>query len=127
MVNKVNKCPSCGFNFKKQYNASVEITELVKKRNKRLKDSLKKIAVLINKHVPSSDRQSYFRFLHSIKETDDHIVSWAIENFYQNRHYINGKGFSYLRSMIQNRDKNMDTLKKNERKRIGGVPPVIKT
>ena len=40
MVNKVNKCPSCGFNFKKQYNASVEITELVKKRNKRLKDLL---------------------------------------------------------------------------------------
>ena len=37
------------------------------------------------------------------------------------------KGFSYLRSMIQNRDKNIDTLKKNERKRIGGVPPVIKT
>ena len=33
----MNKCPSCGFNFKKQYNASVEITELVKKKKQKIK------------------------------------------------------------------------------------------
>tara|TARA_R100001244_G_C5121976_1_gene123717 strand:+ start:112 stop:489 length:378 start_codon:yes stop_codon:yes gene_type:complete len=121
----IKKCPSCGYDFTKQYNASVEITQLVNERDKRLRELLKKIAVLINKHVPSSSRKSYFQFLHSIKDIDSAVVTWAIENFYQKRHYLNGKGFSYLRTIIQNRNKNMDTLMKNERERIGSVPPVI--
>ena len=119
----IKKCPSCGYDFTKQYNASVEITQLVNERDKRLRELLKKIAVLIN--VPSSSRKSYFQFLHSIKDIDSAVVRWAIETFYQKRHYLNGKGFSYLRTIIQNRDKNMDTLMKNERERIGSVPPVI--
>ena len=121
----LKKCPACGYNFTKQYNASVEITQLVNERDKRLRELLKKIAVLINKHVPSSNRKSYFQFLYSIKDIDSAVVRWAIETFYQKRHYLNGKGFSYLRTIIQNRDKNMDTLMKNERERIGSVPPVI--
>ena len=121
-----NKCPSCGYDFNKKYNTSVEIVNLVQKRNKGLRELLKKVAVLIHKNVPSSNRDSYFKFLHGVKSVDDNVISWAVENFYQSRHYVNGKGFSYLRSMILNRDKNMSKIKENERKRIGGVPPVIK-
>ena len=97
----INKCPACGYNFTKQYNASVEIIQLVNERDKRLKELLKKIAVLINKHVPSSSRKSYFQFLYSIKDIDSAVVTWAIENFNQKRHYLNGKGFSYLRTIFE--------------------------
>ena len=38
---------------------------------------------------------------------------------------LKGKGFAYLRTIIQNRNKNIGALKKNERAMLGSTPPVI--
>ena len=68
---------------------------------------------------------TYFRFLFGIKDIDDNIVQWAVEQYFQSRHHLSGKGFAYLRSIMINRDKNVESIKKNERKRLGSTPPII--
>ena len=62
-----------------------------------------------------------------IKDVDDNVVDWAIEQYYKGRYYLSGKGFAYLRTIVQNRDKNIGVLKKNERLLLGSPPPVIET
>ena len=70
---------------------------------------------------------NYFRFLFALKDVEDNILDWAIENFYKSRHFLHGKGFAYLRTIVQNRNKNIGVLKKNERLLLGSPPPVIET
>jgi len=119
-------CPACGFNYSKTYNKSEEIIELLNKRSERTKKLIKKIAQLISKHVNTESRDKYFYFLYGVKDVEDHVLSWAIEQYYRSRHYLGGKGFAYLRSIAQNRNKNIDKLRKNERNRLGSVPPAYK-
>ena len=121
----MNKCPACGYKTDNSYNVSAEITKLIKKRNKRTREYLNKIASKVSEYVPSESRLSYFRFLFGIKDVDDNIVDWAIEQYYKGRYYLSGKGFAYLRTIVQNRDKNIDVLKKTERLLLGSPPPVI--
>ena len=52
-------------------------------------------------------------------------MEWGIEQYYQKRYYTSGKGFAYLRKIIQNRNQNIGVLKKNERAMLGSPPPVI--
>ena len=40
----MNKCPACGYKIDNSYNVSAEITKLIKKRNKRTREYLNKIA-----------------------------------------------------------------------------------
>ena len=123
----MNKCPACGYKIDNSYNVSAEITKLMKKRNKKTREYLNKIASKVSEYVPSESRLSYFRFLFGIKDVDDNIVDWAIEQYYKGRYYLSGKGFAYLRTIVQNRNKNIDVLKKNERLLLGSPPPVIET
>ena len=123
----MNKCPACGYKISDSYNVSTEISKLMKKRNKRTRKYLNKIAAKVSDNVPSESRLSYFRFLFGIKDVDDNIVDWAIEQYYKGRYYLSGKGFAYLRTIVQNRDKNIGVLKKTERLLLGSTPPVIET
>ena len=123
----MNKCPACGYKIDNSYNVSAEITKLMKKRNKKTREYLNKIASKVSEYVPSESRLSYFRFLFGIKDVDDNIVDWAIEQYYKGRYYLSGKGFAYLRTIVQNRNKNIGVLKKNERLLLGSPPPVIET
>jgi len=123
----MNKCPACGYKIDNSYNVSAEISKLIKKRNKRTREYLNKIASKVSEYVPSENRLSYFRFLFGIKDVDDNVVDWAIEQYYKGRYYLSGKGFAYLRTIVQNRDKNIGVLKKNERLLLGSPPPVIET
>ena len=122
----MNKCPCCGYNFKKQYNIAIEIRDMMSVRNNKTRRYLNKISSLITNNVPSETRLNYFQFLFALKDIDDEIINWAIEKFYQSKHYLHGKGFAYLRSIIQNRNKNIDKMAENERKLLGSIPPVIK-
>ena len=123
----MNKCPACGYKISDSYNVSAEITKLVKKRNKRTRKYLNKIASKVSEYIPSENRLSYFRFLFGIKDVDDNVVDWAIEQYYKGRYYLSGKGFAYLRTIVQNRNKNIGVLKKTERLLLGSTPPVIET
>ena len=65
------------------------------------------------------------KFLYGLKDIEDNVLEWGIEQFYQSRHHLKGKGFAYLRTIIQNRNKNIGALKNNERAMLGSTPPVI--
>jgi len=118
-------CPACGYGFDKMYNISSEISRLLKARKKRTIKYLNKISSTITSRLPFENRINYFRFLFGIQSVEDHVVEWGIEQYYQNGYYIHGKGFAYLRKIIQNRNENIGVLKKNERDMLGMPPPVI--
>ena len=118
-------CPSCGYSFDKNYNISSEISRLLKTRNKKTIKYLNKISSKVTSSIPFENRINYFRFLFGIQSIEDHVVEWGIEQYYQKGYYIHGKGFAYLRKIIQNRNENIGVLKKNEREMLGSPPPVI--
>ncbi len=118
-------CPSCGYSFNKNYNISSEISRLLKARSKKTIKYLNKIASKVTSNLPFETRINYFRFLFGIQSIEDHVVEWGIEQYYQKRYYTSGKGFAYLRKIIQNRNQNIGVLKKNERSMLGSPPPVI--
>ena len=122
---KAFSCPACGFNVFKKYNKSKEITELLRQRSKKTKKLLRQVAKLISDNIKTENRDTYFYFLYGIKDVEDNVLIWALEQYYQSRHYLKGKGFAYLRSIVQNRNKNMDSIKENERKMLGSAPPLI--
>ena len=126
-MNKIIKCPACGYKIGNNYNISPEIRKLLSNRGKSTVKYINKIASTIINHIPTESRDTYFKFLFGIKDVDDRIVEWAIERYYQSRYYTSGRGFAYLRTIMLNRNNNMDTLKKNERLLIGSAPPVIET
>ena len=121
----MSKCPACGYNVNSSYNISGEISKLLSQRNKKTVKYLNKIASVITQNIPTEDRENYFKFLFGIQKVDDGIVNWAVERYHQSRYYTTGKGFAYLRTIMLNRNNNMDTLKKNEGLLIGSTPPVI--
>tara|TARA_R100000781_G_scaffold56978_1_gene36861 strand:- start:113 stop:517 length:405 start_codon:yes stop_codon:yes gene_type:complete len=122
---KTFNCPACGFNVFKKYNKSKQLMELIGKRSKKTKTLLRKISNLISRNIKTESRDTYFYFLYGIRDIEDNVLNWGIEQYYQSRHYLKGKGFAYLRSIIQNRSKNMESIKENERKMIGSAPPLI--
>ena len=118
-------CPACGYKINEIYNISSEISRLLKKRSKKTVKYLNKISSSITTSIPSENRVNYFRFLFALDSIDDGVINWGIEEFYQRRHYLSGKGFAYLRKIIQNRNENVGVLRKNERLLLGSTPPVI--
>ena len=119
------KCPACGYNLNKGYNISLSINNLLKIRNKKTIKYLNKIATKIVVSIPSESRNNYFKFLFGIKNVEDNVIDWAIEQYYQGKYFNTGKGFPYLRKIIQNRNQNVETLTKNEKLMLGSSPPVI--
>ena len=119
------KCPACGYDLSKRYNISLSINNLLKVRGKKTVKYLNKIATRVVQNIPSENRERYFQFLFGIKNVDDSVIEWAIEQYYQGKYFNAGKGFPYLRKIIQNRNENVDVLNKNEKLMLGSTPPVI--
>ena len=120
-----SKCPACGYILNKPYDISTELRQLLKERSKKTVRYLNRICGLITTNVPSESRSNYMKFLFGLKDIEDNVIEWGIEQYYQAGHHLKGKGFAYLRTIIQNRSKNMGALKKNERAMLGSTPPVI--
>ena len=125
---KYRKCPSCGYDLYKNYNLLTEIQSMIEKRNKGTKTMLRKIVSLISNNVPSDkSNRRLMQFLYGIKDSNDNVVTWGIEQFYSKRYYLTGKGYSYLSKIITNRNKNLKAVAKHERRMIGSPPPTIKS
>jgi hypothetical protein len=101
-----------------------DMNRILKSKNRKTTKILNKIASIIMRNVPSETRLNYYQFLYGTQTIEDNVLEWAIEIYYQSKHFEHGKGFAYLRSIAQNRNKNIDTLRKNERQRLGSTPPV---
>ena len=121
----MTKCPACEYDLNKRYNISLSINNLLKVRGKKTVKYLNKIATRVVQNIPSENRERYFQFLFGIKNVDDGVIEWAIEQYYQGKYFNTGKGFPYLRKIIQNRNENVDVLSKNEKLMLGSPPPVI--
>tara|TARA_Y100001951_G_scaffold100080_1_gene102971 strand:+ start:367 stop:687 length:321 start_codon:yes stop_codon:yes gene_type:complete len=100
------------------------MNKILKTKSKKTVKMLNKIAGLVMANVPSETRLNYYQFLYGTKDIEDNVLEYAIERFYQANHFLDGKGFAYLRSIAQNRGKNIVTIRRNERKRLGSVPPI---
>ena len=120
------KCPSCGYNFDKEFNPSRKIQELRLKRSKYTRSLLKKTANKITVNIPSDNSlmQEYY-FYQSISNISDEVIDWTINWYLQKEYYYTGKGFKYLKQMVFNHEKNKDTLKKHEKLMYGKPPKTV--
>ncbi len=121
----MNKCPACGYHLKGN-NFGPLMNKILKSRNKKTVKMLNRIASIVMANVPSETRLNYYQFLHGTKDVEDNVLEHSIEKYYQEKHFHGGKGFAYLRSICLNRGKNIETIKRNERNRLGSVPPIYK-
>ena len=118
-----DKCPCCGYNFKKEYNPSTQILKLISKRSRICKSYLKKVVTAIESEVVADNTpNNRFRFLQAISKVEDDIVIYVVARFTLHRLQMQGYGYNYLRSMILTEHKNAPNKKKNERKRYGKSP-----
>jgi|TARA_R100001143_G_C3309333_1_gene109388 hypothetical protein len=120
------KCPCCGYIYNQTYNSSKEIERLISKRNESTKRILRKVFLLINKHIPADrDRDLQYKFLQAISNVKEIPIKWSINRYMMDNHYLSGKGLAYLKNIILNHNKNNKVMSKNERRSRGISPKVI--
>ena len=119
----MKKCPCCGYEFGKKYNPSMEIISLMSKRKKITKHMLNTVCNYIQCEVPSDDSiVKKFQFLKGISHVGDKLVQNTVARFALHKLYMEGYGYSYLRSMIVREHNDAPRKKLNERKRYGKPP-----
>ena len=119
--------PQCGFNFFKKHNYMSKINELLKRRNNISRMHLRTVAQCIKSNVPSdAERDKYYFFLYNIQNINDEVLIWGLDQYFKGKHYLKGKGYAYLKSIIMSRDKNKEKISENEKKLLGSAPPIIK-
>lgn len=123
---KMSKCPSCGYEYTPS-DKTVEIRKLEFSRPIHTRKILKKACKGIMRNIPSDNkRYKHYAFLHGIKNIKDEPLEWAT-NIYNNRkEYKLGRGFAYLRAMIQNADKDWKVKTEAELRTKGKTPKSIK-
>jgi|TARA_R100001530_G_scaffold854_7_gene1503 hypothetical protein len=119
-------CPQCGFNFFKKHNYMSKINELLKRRNNISRMHLRTVAQCIKSNVPSdAERDKYYFFLYNIQHVSDEVLIWGLDQYFKGKHYLKGKGYAYLKSIILSRDKNKEKISENEKKLLGSAPPIV--
>ena len=97
------------------------------KRKKITKHMLNTVCNYIQCEVPSDDSIiKKFQFLKWISHVDDKLVQNTIARFALHKLYMEGYGYSYLRSMIVREHNDSPRKKLNELKRYGKPPSKTK-
>ena len=126
---KMSKCPACGYQYSK-FNRSYELRQLYWELEEIDKDyvrAIKKVSKLIRKHIPSENQNEYeYQLVKGIKDKHTEAAKWAINWYVKDKCYETGKGFNYLKSIIQNHIKDRAMLKKAELKKLGKSPKNLK-
>tara|TARA_R100000789_G_scaffold50187_1_gene50246 strand:+ start:277 stop:654 length:378 start_codon:yes stop_codon:yes gene_type:complete len=119
------KCPVCGYKFGFKYNYSKEILDILKNRSKRIKKYFKIIKTEITVNIPSEfSIEAYFLFLKGIENVDDRTIIRATDQYIRAGYHLQGKGFRYLKAMINNESVNKKSRLRNEYKRLGRTPKI---
>ena len=122
---KMSKCPSCGYEYTPS-NKTTEIRRLEFSRPTNVRHRLSMATKGIMKYVPSDNKKyKHYAFLYGIKNIDDEPLKWATNIFLNREEYKTGKGFAYLRTMIQNASKDMKVKKEGELRMKGKTPMSI--
>jgi hypothetical protein len=123
----MKKCPCCGYQLGKKYNPSMEIISLLAKRDKITKNMINQACSYIQSEVPSDDNiTKRFQFLQGISNVEDDSIQYMIARFVLHKLYMQGFGYSYLRSMIIREHNDSPRKKSNELKRYGKPPKIRK-
>ena len=119
----MKKCPCCGFEFGRKYNPSMEIISLMSKRDQITKNMINQVCSYIQSEVPSDDDiRKRFKFMQGISHVNDDNIQYTIARFVLHKLYMQGYGYSYLRSMIVREHNDSPRKKLNELKRYGRPP-----
>ena len=123
----MKKCPCCGYQLGKKYNPSMEIVSLLAKRDKITKNMINQACSYIESEVPSDDNiTKRFQFIQGISQVEDESIQYMIARFVLHKLYMQGFGYSYLRSMIIREHNDSPRKKLNELKRYGKPPKIRK-
>tara|TARA_R100001086_G_C11698357_1_gene220628 strand:+ start:121 stop:516 length:396 start_codon:yes stop_codon:yes gene_type:complete len=123
----MKKCPCCGYQLGKKYNPSMEIISLLAKRDKITKNMINQACSYIQSEVPSDDNiTKRFQFIQGISQVEDESIQYMIARFVLHKLYMQGYGYSYLRSMIIREHNDSPRKKLNELKRYGKPPKIRK-
>ena len=120
------KCPSCGYEYESG-DKSHEIRKLLFTKSDKTRKLLQKSGELIMSNVPPDNKQyKFFAFLYYITRIEDEIINHTTKIYLNHKEYKKGKGFAYLRGMIQNADKDYKVKMRAELKLLGKTPKSIK-
>ena len=123
----MKKCPCCGYQLGKKYNPSMEIVSLLAKRDKITKNMINQACSYIQSEVPSDDNiTKRFQFIQGISQVEDESIQYMIARFVLHKLYMQGYGYSYLRSMIIREYNDSPRKKLNELQRYGNPPKIRK-
>tara|TARA_R100000656_G_scaffold87773_1_gene63754 strand:+ start:656 stop:1045 length:390 start_codon:yes stop_codon:yes gene_type:complete len=122
------KCPACGYEFGGLRVPDDEyIRQLMESRSESVKNTLRVIIRLIRTNVPSdNESDSVNLFLQSISKCRDNVIKSTCNRYVSRGDAFDGKGFRYLSKMILTTEKDSKVVSKNEKKRYGTSPPIIK-
>jgi len=119
----MKKCPCCGYEFGKKYNPSMQIVSLLSKRDIITKNMINQACSYIQSEVLSDDNISKrFQFIQGISHVDNDSIQYTIARFISQKLFMQGYGYSYLRSMIIREHTDSPKKKLNELKRYGKPP-----
>lgn len=128
----MSKCTACGFEYTKG-DKTAEIRKLLFERREAgekrgtTRILLMKAGKKIMKYVPSDNKSyKFYAFLCGVKNIENEPVNWATIIYLKRLEYKAGKGFPYLRAMIQNADKDYKVKKAAELRLLGKTPKSIK-
>ena len=105
----------------------MEIVSLLAKRDKITKNMINQACSYIQSEVPSDDNiTKRFQFIQGISQVEDESIQYMIARFVLHKLYMQGFGYSYLRSMIIREHNDSPRKKLNELKRYGKPPKIRK-
>ena len=122
----MSKCPSCGYEYTSG-DKRADIRALLFSKSTKTRKLLTSAGRKIMKSVPSDNKNyKFYAFLHYISTINDDIINHTTKIYLNHDEYKKGKGFAYLRGMIQNADKDYKVKRKAELKLLGKTPKNIK-
>jgi|TARA_R100001530_G_scaffold136307_2_gene116336 transcriptional regulator NrdR family protein len=127
------KCPKCGEEIEaipmtvsdsyRSPRRQRDLDKLMMKMDKSLRKLVRKVINDIQNNIPSEQLgKGVMPFLKAITSVDKEVAKWAINSYYKGKYVYQGKGFAYLKYIINSHSMNRERLLKNERKTYGSLP-----
>jgi hypothetical protein len=122
----MSKCVACGYEYKPG-DKRIEIRSLKFNRSDKIRKLLNTAIKNIQQTIPTENK-SYkeYAFLYGIRKYDDEFIEHSVKAYMLKQEYKKGKGYAYLRAMIQNSAEELKLKKDAERKLLGKTPKNIK-
>ena len=110
----MSKCVACGYEYQSG-SKKTEIRTLLFSKKDKTRKILTKAAQCIMKNVPSDSKEyKFYAFMKYIVTMEDDVITHTTKIYLNHDEYKKGKGFAYLRGMIQNANKDYKVKRKAE-------------